>query len=290
VGYRGKILCDNFLKPCEVTLSGLLLAAAAVLFAALYILNALARTFARSAKIGFWETLLIFLAVLISLAALIANSTDALPSEFVQQVVLIAAGILAILSLPIILLEFRRKQAWNASRGLLGIGAGLMVVLATFVIVPFTTPYFFPPATATTTNTPIGTPPPPTNTPTSTSTSTATRTPTLTMTPTYTRTPRPTPTPTDTRIPAVPSRTPRPTETPINPCVAQVANNLNLRTEPRTDAELLTTIPFDTSLAIFGRNEDSTWWFVAYEGQEGWVLGEFLLVTEPCYDLPIRDN
>jgi hypothetical protein len=271
-------------------LSGLLLAAAAVLFAVLYILNALARTFSRSAKIGFWETLLVFLATLISIFALIANSTDTLPSDLVQPVVLIAAGILIALSLLLLLIEARRKQPWNASRGVLGIGAGLMILLATFVIVPLTTPYFFPPPTSTLTNTPIGTPPPPTNTPTSTNTATATRTPTLTMTPTYTRTPRPTPTPTDTRRPAAPSRTPRPTETPVNPCVAQVSNNLNLRTEPRTDAELLITIPFDTSLAVFGRNEDSTWWYVAYEGQEGWVLGEFLLVTEPCYDLPVRDD
>jgi len=43
-------------------------------------------------------------------------------------------------------------------------------------------------------------------------------------------------------------------------------------------------------LAVFGRNEDSTWWYVAYEGQEGWVLGEYLLVTEPCYELPVRDD
>jgi hypothetical protein len=267
-----------------------MLATAAALFALLFALNAFIRTATRSIKLGFLDTLLIFLTVLVALTALIINSIDENPSELVQQVVFAVVAILIVPSLILMLFETRREQRLKGSRGVFGMGAGLLILLASLTVVPLGAQYFFPPPTNTATHTPQGTPPPPTSTPTVTLTFTATRTPTLTATPTYTRTPRPTHTATATRRPAVPSRTPRPTDTPVNPCIGQVTNNLNLRAEPSTEAQLLTTIPFNTSLAVFGRNEDSTWWFVVYEGQQGWVLGEFLLVTAPCYDLPVRDE
>ncbi|NWF71027.1 MAG: SH3 domain-containing protein [Chloroflexi bacterium] len=265
-------------------------AAGGVLFAALYIIIAFIRTLARSAKIGFLDTLLVFLATLVTLAALVLDSMEAAASGLVQRAALVSAGVLIVPSLLLLLFEARRAQRLKASRALFGIGAGLLLLLATFVVVPFSALYFFPPPTATVTSTPLGTPPPPSATPTATFSPTPTPTLTRTPTPTVTRTPRPSDTATVTRRPLVASRTPQPTDTPVNPCVGVVTNNLNLRAAPSTDAELLATIPFDSALAIFGRNADSTWWYVVYDNLAGWVLGEFLNVTPACLELPVRDR
>ncbi|MFN8373404.1 MAG: hypothetical protein U0694_11090 [Anaerolineae bacterium] len=198
-------------------MSALLLAAAAVLFALLYAFNALIRTLARSTKIGFWETFLVFLAVLLSIAALIANSLDPAPSDLLQQAMFILAGILIVPSFLLLLPEARREQGLKASRGVFGIGAGLLVLLTVLVIVPITAPIFFPPPTATATSTPQGTPPPPTSTLTATPTFTATRTPTLTPTPTSTRTPRPTDTAATRRLGAPFAYTAAPAKRPSIP-------------------------------------------------------------------------
>jgi hypothetical protein len=269
-------------------LSGIVLAGAAgVVFALLFVLHGFVRTITRT-KVGFLDTLLAFLAVLVSLAALVGNSLQAPTSEFAEFLVIVAGFTLAVPSLALLMWEVNR-QGWRSSRGVFGIGAGVMLLIAVYAIVPYSAQYFFPPPTATATSTPMGTPPPPSDTATITPTYTRTATNTPTRTPTNTRTPLPTPSPRPTRR-SFPTRTPTETLTPVNPCVAVVASNLNLRTAPNTEAELITTIPFDTSLPVYGRNEDSTWWYVVYENQYGWVLGEYLNVTPACFELPVVDE
>jgi uncharacterized protein YgiM (DUF1202 family) len=130
-----------------------------------------------------------------------------------------------------------------------------------------------------------------TDTPTPTPTEPFTPTPTLTSTPTLTitpsRTPRPSSTPTPTRQAFV-TRTPSPTPTLPDPCLATVDFNLNLRTEPRTDADVIVVIPFDTAVPVFASNEDRTWWLVRYGDQTGWVDGQFITRTSSCDTLPVR--
>ena len=52
-------------------MDALLLLAAGGLFALLFVLNALIHTIRRTERIGFWETLLVFLVTLVLLAALL---------------------------------------------------------------------------------------------------------------------------------------------------------------------------------------------------------------------------
>lgn len=130
-----------------------------------------------------------------------------------------------------------------------------------------------------------------TDTPTPTPTQPATPTPTFTATPTLTVTPSRTPRPTQTVTPTRQrffTRTPSPTPTLPDPCLATVNFNLNLRTEPDSEAEVLEVIPFDTAVPVFATNEDRTWWFVRYGEQAGWVDGEFITRTAACDSLPVR--
>jgi uncharacterized protein YraI len=109
---------------------------------------------------------------------------------------------------------------------------------------------------------------------------------------------------TPTRLPSV---TPTPTHTPfviVSPtpgatldtqeavtvqpanCSAVVTNNLNLRGGPGLDYQLLLTIPHNTVLTVGDSNEDSTWWQVSYNGNTGWVKGEYLNFYGDCPDAP----
>ena len=64
-------------------------------------------------------------------------------------------------------------------------------------------------------------------------------------------------------------------------CDAVVIYNLNLRAEPSADAQLLTTIPYGTVVTGTQINDDN-WWQVSYDGQRGWVSGEYLSVVGVC--------
>ena len=47
-------------------------------------------------------------------------------------------------------------------------------------------------------------------------------------------------------------------------------------------------LEFGTSVLLYGRNADSTWWFAEVDGQRGWLNGEFLVVSPACSTLPVR--
>lgn len=139
--------------------------------------------------------------------------------------------------------------------------------------------------------------------------------PTQTPTPSPTRTPPPTMTPTPNLIatlfaqltltPVVPSSTAdQPTSAPDSDgtpipasatprpvtafCLASVNNNLRLRSAPSRESETLLVIPYTTVLELTARNSDSTWYATTYEGQSGWVDGEFLSLGASCAALPFR--
>ena len=111
---------------------------------------------------------------------------------------------------------------------------------------------------------------------------------TLSPTPTATRTPFPTLSPTPTRERFV---TPSPTATPTlpNPCLATSLFNVNLRSAPDANtSQVVAVIPFDSTVTLYAPNPERTWWFGQYEGQEGWLNGEFIRVTRACDALPPR--
>lgn len=126
-------------------------------------------------------------------------------------------------------------------------------------------------------------------TPTPTPTATQTATPTITPSPTASRTPLPTFSPTATRQRFT---TPTPTVTPTfaNPCLAVTLYNVNLRDYPNLeDTQILLTIPFETTLTLYAQSQDGAWWLTEWEGQSGWVSGEFIRRAEACANLPARN-
>src|SRR5262245_50582302 len=82
---------------CEVIVALLFLAAGA-LFGLLYILIGVVRAIRGSERIGFLDTLMVFLTTLVLLAALISNRMEEQPLPMVEGAVLGIAGVVLILS------------------------------------------------------------------------------------------------------------------------------------------------------------------------------------------------
>lgn len=265
---------------------GLLLIVIGGAFALLYFLYALIQTLRGSTRIGFRGLLLAFLAALIPFAGLVAASQTDTPDPLVTTVARIIGAALAAVCLLVMLFELRRPDRLKGSRGVLGIGIGALLVAATFTI-PLTAANLLAPALATATpirltsvaNAQTG----------GTLAPTLTATPFPTFTPTLTRTPRPEATATATRM-VFATRTPQPTATLPTPCAALALYNVNLRAEPDTNAELIATLPFDTSLLLVGRDSASEWWYGSAGDQSGWVKGEFLRLSAACSTLPERST
>ena len=414
----------------------LLLLVAGGLFAVIFSLNNLIQT-ARRAKVGYWDIQLAFLVTLVSAAALIVNYWGDAPDTQIDAWALVGGLVLAGASLIIVLLELFRPQRLKASRGVLGIFAGLLVTLAS-IGVPFASAYFALQSLPTPAPTTValaggttestaeattealsrgaslfyairdvileeidvddqivtdaleaGTPlrqiveqyggdiepviagisaamdawvreglalgeipsfqaalllsqmenivrlavnmdinqfanrfgratpapgetqesvfglvsPPPvtvivvtatpgadssTTVPTAT---TASPTAATTASPTASARPSNTPTPSRTRY-TFSTRTPVPTLTPTEAliCRATVSNNLRLRAGTSQDAETLLTIPADAFIFLDGRTADNLWWHAEYEGQTGWVFGEYLLLAAACEGLPVLEG
>ncbi len=266
---------------------GLLLVIAGGVFAALFIVVGLVKAFAAQSRITFWDTLLAFLAALVTLIGLVESAMTVPPEPLPQQIALGTAAGLVGLGLLVILLELRREQRLKGSRGVFAVGIGLLLAASAAVTVPRLSERILLPVLATATPIRVAalestsTPPGPT------STAAVSPSPTPTPSPTLTRTPRPSATPTPTRFVFL-TRTPEPTATLPNPCLARTLYNVNLRAEPSLDAAIIMTIPFDITVTLFGRTQDSQWWFGKYEDQAGWLKGEFLDLSASCAALPPR--
>jgi hypothetical protein len=89
--------------------------------------------------------------------------------------------------------------------------------------------------------------------------------------------------PTDlpTAIPATPTATQEPAT-----CSLVINFNLNLRAQPDSEGELITTIPFGSVVQTTGQN-DSGWWQVSYDRQTGWVSGEYVTPGTGCESLAV---
>lgn len=282
----------------------ILLLAAGVVFALLFLLVSLIRTLSRKEKITFLDLFLAFLVTILLVAALINNYLGDTPLTALpyappivtpERVVGGVGAVIAVFGLVFAILEMFRPQGLKGSRGILAVWMGLLLAVSTFTVPIAAQQFKFerkPPQllaesgaviTEEVTADPNATPIPPTRTP----TPEPTLTPSPTRTPTMTRTPRPSATFTSTRY-TFATRTPEPTATLPNPCLAMTLYNLRLRAAPNAEAETLVVIPFNTNVAVFGRNQDSTWWFTEYEGQSGWVDGQYMQITAACNALPVR--
>jgi NADH:ubiquinone oxidoreductase subunit 6 (subunit J) len=280
-----------------------LLLGAGALFAALFALNNLLKLLLRRGRVGFIDLLLVFLTTLVPLAALVVAQTTDAPDGNIARLVILLGAALAVFSLVLMLLELFRAQRWKGSRGILGLVSGLLLMISS-VSVPMSAAYITQQAAAPTslvdTAAPAasGTSVAQGGTPTArlTSTQEPTNLPTNTPMPTETPTPRATLTPSATRF-QYSTRTPTALPTDVAPCIASVEFNLRLRSAPNADSETLMVIPFGTTIELYGRGEPSVsdtgeaffWWYTRYEGQEGWVDGQYLLLGSTCDNLPLRD-
>jgi uncharacterized protein YraI len=63
--------------------------------------------------------------------------------------------------------------------------------------------------------------------------------------------------------------------------------DVNLRAEPRANAEILTVIPAGTALPAIGRNQQTTWIQVTFTDKTGWVSASFLAASGNLRTLPV---
>lgn len=282
-------------------LQAILLTAAGVVAAVLLLLNVLLKTLAGREKTGFIDVFLVFLTMaLLVLALVFDHETSGQPTQpLVRNGVLAVAAGLGVFSLIIMLLELRRPQRLRDSRGLLLLWAGVLAAISTFtvpivaenLIVPVEQPTTIVALTSATTEATADEDSADDDAPTRAApTATPTVTPSATATATVTPTERPTATATPTRERFVySSPTPEPSPTLVTPCVGAVLYNLRLRSEPDPEAETLMTIPFETTIAIYGKDAARpSYWYTVYEDTEGWVDVAFVQATSACDDVPVR--
>ncbi len=66
------------------------------------------------------------------------------------------------------------------------------------------------------------------------------------------------------------------------PCTAITNTNLNMRGGPGTAYSPMVVLPLGTAVPITGRNEDSSWYQVSYNGAPGWVSAPYIYRTGDC--------
>ncbi len=114
---------------------GILLLLAGVLFALLFVLIIVIRAVQGREKVGFFETLLAFLAVTLPLLALVNNNASEQPLALLNRAPLGIAVAVIVISFIVLLIELRKPgRKFNQRRGVFGIGIGALLVAATFVV------------------------------------------------------------------------------------------------------------------------------------------------------------
>lgn len=65
---------------------------------------------------------------------------------------------------------------------------------------------------------------------------------------------------------------------------------LNVRQGPGTNFPTLGTLTAGDPLQIIGRNADSTWWAITYNGGTAWVFGELIAIQGDTSQVPLMDG
>jgi hypothetical protein len=230
---------------------------------------------------------------LLAFVAAVATLGPLLIDAFVTRIALspllpgFATGLVAVvLGSGVFLLE-RRRQAFQPERslGLLVIGLGAFLVTMV-LFVPALPAQLWPPPQAGS-----GRAPTPAISPNALASATLEPSSTRTPPPSPTVPPAPTlqPTSTPTRE-RYSTRTPRPTPVLAEICSALVDLNLNMRSAPSLDSQVLLVIPYSTIVSVAGQSEDATWWFVEYNDLWGWVNADYVTAEQGCLVAPILAN
>jgi hypothetical protein len=263
------------------------------IFALLLILQSLSRALRGRPGVTFLSFLLaLFTVVPLSLFVIRSNQAEGLPVR-----VLLVAGMLLIAGIVIAIIERRRsKPSGNQSAGILAVGVSILLLASVFIN-PMIVDALAKSASASSgaaETTEVASAASVTPTEELETPETQTR---QTATVFMTNTPLPTITPVPTAdLPDVlPTRfiyttlVPTVTVEVVAVCEGINGNNLNLRAEPSADGELLTTIPFSSTIVIYGRNADSTWLLTKFKNQDGWVKAEFVDLNSDCGDIPVQE-
>jgi hypothetical protein len=86
---------------------------------------------------------------------------------------------------------------------------------------------------------------------------------------------------TPTFTPDVPVATPTPAV-----CQATSTLNVNVRSGPSTLYQAFGSLVSGTTLNVVGRNSDTSWYVVDYNGRQGWVANSVVSIQGPCDALP----
>ncbi|MBE5951305.1 MAG: hypothetical protein E7260_06865 [Lachnospiraceae bacterium] len=133
----------------------------------------------------------------------------------------------------------------------------------------------------------------PTPEPTATFTPTPMPSPTATPIPSPTETPAPTPTPEPTATEAPQATfTPTPTPTPaytykeLDKTTMWATTNVYMRSLPAKDGEVLDLVRKGNKVTVTGQCNETNWYVVAYNGQNGYVCNDYLTKTAPATPTP----
>lgn len=99
--------------------------------------------------------------------------------------------------------------------------------------------------------------------------------------------------PADATIPSLDFEGVTSTQEPVSgDVVTATPFTVNIRTAPTVESERLGRLPAGQSAEVIGRNADSTWWQINYNGITGWVSAEFAILSESvnASDLPVTDQ
>lgn len=291
----------------------MLLVVMSALFSLLFVTFSILRAAQSREKVSFLETLLAFVALVLALLALIMNTRLDQPSPLVNRAAIGLGVLVAVISLITFILERRKPgRPFSQRRSVFGLGLGLLFVASSFVApvvtklpLPGQSPTAEPASVASAAND-------------RTVAAVSTLIPTATLSKPIALVPTSTPDAAVLESSATPTRFPSPTPTPTNTpyiiatttadtadaaapadqasasastdCLGVVRQNVNLRDGAGTDFKLLLTIPFSTTLNIRARNKASTWWYVRYANQFGWVNADYVNADASCADVPVKNG
>jgi uncharacterized protein YraI len=97
-----------------------------------------------------------------------------------------------------------------------------------------------------------------------------------------TTTPPPSPPPSPS-----PSPSPTPPPPPAGPVTAAPTVNLRLRSGPGTTYPQIAIVPTGVSVPVEGRNADSTWVYVNYNGTKGWMSKAYTTISGDLNSVPV---
>ncbi|MEO8608030.1 MAG: SH3 domain-containing protein [Chloroflexota bacterium] len=261
-------------------------------FALLLVLYSLSRSLRRQSGVTFLSFLLGLLTIAPLSIFILRSESAGLPIRVVA-----VAGMLLVAGLVVAFIERRRaKPGLNKSQGVMAVGvSGLL--LASIFIDPAIVDTLAKSAKASSgapsvvSSDSSATATPVLSTPTEAETSVARNSAPLmtnTLAPTITAVPtRYLPDPLPTRF-IYTTLEPTATSAEVKLCEAVVQHNLNFRSDSSAQADLLATIPFSSVIPVYGRNSDSTWLYIGYDNQFGWVSAEYVIPKAGCQNLPVH--